>query len=100
MKRHARSFWIGLVAEVQAGASLRDVAARHRVNPATLRWWTGRLRSEPPPVPLRLVEVEASAGPLAARAIEIETRVVALRIEEGTDVTYVAELVRALRAVC
>ena len=89
-----------MVAEIQAGASLRDVAARHRVNAATLRWWTGRLRSEPVPTPLRLVEVEARTVPLVARAIELETSGVVLRIEEGTDIAYVAALVRALRAAC
>lgn len=99
MKRHEKSFWVGLAAEVRSGASPIDVAARHRVRVSTLRWWCWQLRSESAASGLRLVPVVAQSL-LPSRHIEIAVGSAALRVEEGTDVAYVAALARALKDAC
>jgi transposase-like protein len=99
MKRHEKSFWVGLVAEVGSGASAVDVAARYRVRVSTLRWWCSHLRRESAASGLRLVPVVTQSA-LPSRHIEIAVGSAALRVEEGTDVAYVAALARALKDAC
>lgn len=101
MKRHDRSFWKRLTVEVREGATVAAVASRHRVREKTLRWWCwqlGRVEAEPD---LRLVPVVTEAAHAAVRRqIEIALGSAALRVDEGTDVHYVASLARALRDAC
>lgn len=97
MKRHKRSFWEKVVAEVEAGERVADVARRHRVRESTLRWWRSELRRRPASDSLRLVPVIA-AEVVARQLVEVIVGATAIRIETGTDVRYVAELVRALEA--
>jgi len=97
-ERHPRSYWEKLVAEVDAGMPVVNVARRHGVHARTLGWWRTQLRRAPSSV--RLVPVNAPGVHVTGRHIEIAVRAAALRIEEGTDVDYVAAVVRALRGTC
>jgi transposase-like protein len=98
VKRHPRSFWAELVAEVQEGALVADVAKRHRVREVTLRWWRSQLRGTP--VAPRMLPVIAGPAPRVVRHLEIAVGATVVRVEEGTDVQYVAALARALSGAC
>ena len=98
MKRHPRSFWEELVAELEAGAAPGDVARRHKVRETTLRWWRTQLRRSPPGP--RLLPVIAGPAVRTGRHVEIAVGGAVLRFEEGTDVAYVAALARAVGAEC
>jgi transposase-like protein len=100
MKRHPRAFWLGLVGEVRGGATVADVARRHRVRETTLRWWRTQLREVAVAPGPRLLPVVADAPLAAVRHVEIAIGRAAMRVEEGTDVGYVAALARALSGVC
>jgi transposase-like protein len=101
MKRHAKSFWVRLVAEVRDGAMAVEVATRHRIRPSTLRWWCWRLRQTTASEPaLRMLPVVTQAPTACSRHIEVALGSAALRVEEGTDVAYVVALARALRDAC
>ena len=97
--RHPRSYWEKLVAEVEAGIPAFTVARRHGVHARTLGWWRTQLRRAAP-TSVRLVPVVAPSGHVSGRHIEISLGAAALRIEEGTDVDYVAAVVRALTRTC
>lgn len=43
MARHRAAWWETIVAEVEQGGALLEVAARHGVNARTLGWWRGEL---------------------------------------------------------
>jgi transposase-like protein len=100
VKRHPRSYWEKLVAEINAGASVASVAQRHRVRDTTLRWWCSQLRTDKPSSAVRLVSVEMSSISVPIRHVEIRCGNAVLRVEEGTDVGYVAALARALSSAC
>ncbi len=44
--RRRREYWAQLIAELEAGASVEDVARRHRVKEGTLKWWRTQIRRE------------------------------------------------------
>ena len=99
MKR-GREFWKGLVAEVQHGGRLADVARRYGVQPRTLSWWRWKLRSEGAQVPrfLPVVTPPSTAAAVAPPGV-VQLRIsdVSIRVRTGTDVSYVATLIDALR---
>ena len=98
MKR-GREFWKGLVAEVQHGGRLADVARRYGVQPRTLSWWRWKLRTEGAQIPRFLpVVTRPSTAPVAAPGV-VQLRIsdVSIRVHTGTDVAYVAALIDALR---
>lgn len=104
MKRHPRAFWAGLVAEVEAGAAIVEVARRHKVRESTLRWWRTQLRRAAPgprlvPV-LGQVSVHGPTPVRPSRHVELAISGAVLRFEEGTDVEYVVALARAVSAAC
>ncbi len=104
--RHTRSFWEGLLAEVQRGESDEAVARRHHVRPRTLKWWRWRLgregsraRARAP----RLLPVVVKHAPIVEHSPSDVAVVVAdLRVhfQVGTDVGYLAALVGSLRRSC
>jgi transposase-like protein len=100
MKRHPRAFWVGLVGELERGATAESVARRHGVHPVTLRWWRTMLRREAASGAQRLVPVVVSTEPARVVSqgghIDIAIRGLVLRVATGTDIAYAAELVRAL----
>jgi transposase-like protein len=105
--RRSRASWKRLVAEVERGATIARTAERHGVNPKTLAWWRWTLRREREPVTnAQLLPVVFSAGPPPAvaphaEAVAIELRDdISMRVPIGSDVTYVAALIAAVRATC
>jgi transposase len=97
--RYGREFWQQLVGEVEEGASVADVARRHRVQPGTLSWWRWKLRRVAParPVLLPVVVRPVAASAPAFAAIEVQVGDLIVRVPTDTDVAYVAKLIAALR---
>lgn len=88
------------MSEVEAGASLDEVARRHRVRDTTLRWWRTQVRRDRSASSVRLVAVTAPSMSASMGRVEVACGGVVLRVEVGTDVAYVAALARALGASC
>ena len=97
--RRDRDFWRQLIAEIEHGDRIADVARRHRVQPKTLTWWRWKLRStRSTTVDARFLPVVVKqAGARLDSFIELRVRDVTVRVVGGTDVGYVAALVDALR---
>lgn len=106
VERRSRSFWKRLVAEVERGSTIARIAERHGVRPKTLAWWRWTLRREGDArvTNAQLLPVVFSGGPSPAISgeggIAIEVRDVSFRVPLGSDVSYVAALVAAVRATC
>ncbi len=112
MARHDRGFWAELVAECAAGSAVREVAERYGVEPRTLSWWRWKFDVEPAQPrrrkaarrrkrdELQLLPVEvAVAAPSAAHMtsyVEIAVGAAVVRFEVGTDLQYIAALVRGI----
>jgi hypothetical protein len=108
MRRRSREEWAAIVAEfARSGESVAKFAARRRLRLSSLKWWCWRLRgasaaaaeasSEVRLVPVEVVGLAAHGG---ARPIELTVVGVEMRVDVGTDVTYVAALVGELRSRC
>jgi transposase-like protein len=109
VKRRTRAFWRQLLAEVERGGTIASIARAHGVKPKTLAWWRWTLRREAAPAPTsaRLLPVVLSPALATApktfvhEAIAIELREgVSFRVPVGTDVSYAAALVAAVRGAC
>ena len=101
--RRRRDYWAGLIAELEAGASVEDVARRHRVKEGTLKWWRTQIRREIREGGSLLPVVQRSDVGAEARspaAIEIRVGAVSVHVAPGTDERYVAALLSALRNAC
>jgi len=103
--RHDREFWERARDEVERGARVAEVARHLGVRAGTLSWWLWRLRREAPKPRRRkradfLPVVIAEPVRSAPAVVELEASGVRLRVEAGTDVRYVADLVAAIRATC
>lgn len=94
-----REFWTRLVREVEAGASQAAVAEHHGVSRTWLGKWCRRLRNAGG-VPALLLPVRMAVSevpqPSAARRIEARVGEVVIVFDEGTDVAYVAALLRSV----
>lgn len=91
-------FWAPLVRQVLSGSSLPSVAAHHKVSNSALRYWVNKARSASPSpsfLPVRVASPSASRG---ASLIEMRAEGVRLRFAPGTDPSYLASLLAALRA--
>ena len=93
-----------MVALVDAGRSIGDVAVEHGVKFKTLQWYVWRLRGsskrtelEPEPELVPVVVREPSIRVGSAREVRIDLDDLTVRVEQGTDPSYVAALVGALR---
>jgi transposase-like protein len=87
-----------VVAEVDGGELIADVARRHRVQPRTLSWWRWKLRADGRAGARFLpVVVSSKAAPRDETPLELRIRDVVIRVATDTDVAYVAALVDALR---
>ena len=105
-ERRTRASWERLVAEAERTGSIARTAERHGVRPKTLAWWRWTLRREREtttkeqqllPVVFR---AEPAATASSAEPIMIELRDVSGRVPIGSDVSYVAALVAAVRTTC
>jgi len=103
-KRHSRSWWSETVERWQrSGLTGAQFAKRHGVSRRTLLWWSSALRrgtraereSAAAMVPLE-VRVTRPVAALSGSAIEIAVGRAVLRVEVGTEVRYVSELVQRL----
>jgi transposase-like protein len=103
--RHDRGFWERACDEVERGAKVAEVAGRIGVRAGTLSWWLWKLRREVAKGRRRkrtsfLPVVVAQPVRSAPAIVELEASGVRLRVEVGTDVRYVADLLAAIRAAC
>jgi len=109
-KRRDSGRWAAIVATYEkSGKSVPAFCAERRLKVSTFKWWRWRLRSAPvaaarTPSEVRLIPVDV-VGLAAARgteptSIEICVSNVSVRVEVGTDATYVAALVAELRSRC
>lgn len=101
-ERRSRSWWKGAVARwKRSGLTAVEYAAREGLSARTLSWWTSALRRDTRAArgSGEAVEVAPIEIALPARAqredgrLEIAVGGAVLRIDVGTDVDYVAELV-------
>ena len=108
MKGWPRQYWEDLLAEVESGQTVAEVAQRHGINKRALLWWYGTLRKErreqapasrAKPRLLPVVVQDAKTKVDSTRTLLVEVNGVRVRVESGTEIEYVAALVRALR-VC
>lgn len=102
-KRHTRTFWKQLSAEVDGGRTITEVARRHRVRPKTLSWWRWQLRrtAATNAVPALLpVHVPAGEVVIGRSRLQVQVGCVSVRADAGTDVEYIAALIAAVRARC
>jgi transposase-like protein len=83
-----------LAAEVERGATIGAVAARNGVSGSALGYWRRRLRAENLAMPVLLPVSVAGAE---RRRLQLLAGDVRVEFEEGTDISYVGALVRALR---
>jgi transposase len=85
----------------QSGLTQKQFAQQRQLQLSTLQSWIYRRRrqeSAAPPAPMRLLPVEVTAPPaVQARSVEIlMPGGVRVSFEAGTDVEYVARLVKAV----
>jgi hypothetical protein len=106
--RKSREQWVAVVAAFeQSGESIAKFCARRRIRLGTLKWWRWRLRDARAASALvrsadvRLVPVDV-IGLAAQRpnGVTIALSDLEVRVEVGTDVTYVGALVGELRSRC
>jgi len=106
VSRHrGREFWEQLCAEVDGGEASAEVARRHRVKVATLRWWRWRLGQPERAVakqgaPVLLPVVVRDSAPARAGHVELLAGGVVLRFAVGTDIDYIARLAAELERAC
>lgn len=103
--RYGHDFWARAVAEVEGGARVVDVARRLGVNAGTLAWWRRNLRQKREKQPVRttflpVVAAERAVAVAAVETLELTVGSVQIRVRVGTDVEYVAGLVRAINERC
>lgn len=114
--RRSREDWAALIRQVEAtGESPAAFCAKRRIRLRTFEWWRWQLRrdvasdkkrssrktsSTKSRQPVRLLPVVVS-GPVATPThIELSIRDVAVRVEVGTSIAYIGELVAELRSRC
>lgn len=102
----SRSWWKRTVSRWKSsGLTAAEFAAREDVSERTLRWWSSTLRrgtraergSGERTATIAPIEIEVPRAASRARHVEILVDGAVLRAEVGTDVEYVAALVRQLR---
>ena len=101
--RKGRRFWTKLIEEFEGsrgGETHEEFAARHGVEKTTFQGWLYALRNENRrrgPQSVRLLPVRLE-GVQAEHALSVELGGgLGLRVQVGTDPSYVAALVAALR---
>lgn len=110
--RRSRAEWEEIIRTFEAASEpLQTFCAKRRIRPDTLKWWRWRLgaslrasssramtvRSAAKDVRLVPVDVIAAVRP---STIAIAVSDVEVRVEVGTDPSYVGALVAALRSPC
>jgi hypothetical protein len=88
------AFWDRVITAIDAGGTQAEVAARFGVSTAAIRYWLTR-RRRAQQAELLPVRVTGSNGGVR---LELEVGGVIIRLVDGADPAFVAELVRALRS--
>lgn len=101
--RRGREFWQGLISEFERSDVFVDHASfarRHGVRLATFRTWLYRLRAgaRRRGEGVRVLPVTILGGRGGGGEVELEVNGIALRFGAGTDPSYLAALVGALRS--
>lgn len=103
-KRRTKAWWQTTVARWRrSGKTADEFAAREGVTANTLRWWSSRLghdtRAEHGLPAGKPIEIAVPAGAVRTRGgvVEVEVGDAVVRCDVGTDVAYVAAVVRTLR---
>jgi hypothetical protein len=101
-ERRSREWWSKTVARWRrSGLTAADFATQDDLSVVTLRWWSSQLGRDTrvshgstaiEPIELSLAPARSSG------VVEIAAGDAVVRCEVGTDVAYVAALVRSLRA--
>lgn len=102
--RRTRSWWQKTVAQWRKSGQTAEVfAAAAQISPRTLRWWSSALvrdtrasHGSSAIMPIE-IEVPRAAAVEASAPVEIAVGEVTVRCMVGTDIKYMAALVRALR---
>jgi len=87
----------------RSGRTASEFAEREGLQVGTLRWWSSRLgrdtRAQHGAVEIKPIEISVSAagGRSGTGMFEVAVGDAVLRCDVGTDVEYVATLVRTLR---
>jgi hypothetical protein len=109
--RRSSEQWAAIVAAFeQTSEPVERFCTRRKLRPATFRWWRWRLRETVAATgaatatdEVRLIPVDVvglSARRSASTPVEIAFADVAVRVEPGTDIAYVASPVAELRSRC
>lgn len=107
--RRSREQWVAILrAFERSGQPVTRFCAKRQIRPDTLKWWRWRLReassvevgTEREAVRLVPIDVVGVATAGEPRVIAISVSNVEVRIEVGTDVSYVGTLVAELRSRC
>jgi len=103
-KRRTEAWWREAVARWRrSGRTASEFAEREGCSPNTLRWWSSRLgrdtRAKHGAAAVRPIEIAVHDGVTRSGSSVFEVVVgdALVRCDVGTDVRYVAELVRTLR---
>ena len=93
-----------MLSELDAsGEQTSRYCAARGINAKTLKWWRWRLRqkrSAKRSTSVRLVTVDVAPQIAEPHFVAIIAGGAEMRVEVGTDVSYVGALVKALRATC
>ncbi len=101
--------WSAVLDELSgSGESVESFCRRRGFRRSTLYWWRWKLggsrRSSASETAVRLLPVKVSASsrlePSGAHGVVIHVAGLAVQVETGTDVAYVAALIEALRSRC
>jgi hypothetical protein len=111
--KRTREEWAALIRQVEAtGEPMKAFCAKRRIRLKTFEWWRWQLRRaaarkktqssrKRAALAVRLIPVEMPAPATRLPThVEMSVRDVQLRIEVGTSVSYVGELVVELRSRC
>jgi len=102
--RRPRSFWEARVAELADGCSVEQVARRHGLSPARLRWWRWRLGSASSTARAapRLLEIVSMRSPAASDRVGVRILLgdIVLELPPATTPADLGCIVAAIRATC
>jgi hypothetical protein len=104
-KRRTEAWWRDAVARWRrSGKTATEFAEREGYSANTLRWWSSRLgrvtrakHGAPGAEPIEIAVSESVTRVVGSSVFEVVVGDALVRCDVGTDVRYVAELVRTLR---
>jgi hypothetical protein len=102
-ERKSREWWRKTVGRWKSGGlTAEEFASKEGVNASTLRWWSSRAsrgtRAAHGSIVVQPIEIAMPGAGQATSGgiVEVAVAGMVVRVEVGTDVAYVAELLRAV----